>query len=426
MSDNKCFLTMPEKLACKYKLSQYNIYLDETRGLVYNTVTQAVSEFENHTININDVPLLVDCGFIVPVSMDELVEIRNEYEDRHQLSDELHLILATTLDCQFRCFYCYESHPKVYMDADVRKALVGLVEENASKGKNISIVWYGGEPMLDFDTVRTLSNKFIEACNNYGVNYRASMISNGYLFSPESIAKLENLRIESVQITLDGMKDIHEQRRPLVDGSSSFDRIIQNMKDIEIHTNVDVHLRINVDKKNIGSAYDLVKYCASEGLKDIDVNLGMMKTFGCNHSCGEKTSNLFTMKEFSDEFLRFRDFIKDLGFERAVKKMAPEYKINSCTMDAPNAYVVDPHGWIYKCISQVGQREHNIGNVFTGFNENAHTIGNPFLSKRCTTCKYFPVCKGGCLLNNSGRLVECNVWKYITEELIMREIAETV
>lgn len=426
MNGYKCFLTMPEKMACTYKFSQYNIYLDESRGLVYNTRTQAVSEFDNHTLDINDALELVDCGFIVPIDIDELDEIRGEYEERSRISNEFHLILAITLDCQFRCVYCYESHPKVYMTEDVKTAITGAVKDYAVAGKDISIVWYGGEPLLDFESIRMLSSRFIDICNKYGVKYHASMISNGYLFSLESIAELEDLRIESVQITLDGMEDVHEQRRPLMNEGSSFDRIVQNMKNIKMNTNVDVHLRINVDKSNIESAYELVQYCSFAGLDNIDVNLGMMKVFGCDHACGTATANLFTMKEFAEEFLRFRDHIEKLGFEKAVKKMVPEYKINSCTMDAPNAYVIDPYGWVYKCISQVGQKEHNIGNVLTGFDESAHNICNPFQSNRCTACKYFSVCKGGCLLNNAGKSVECNVWKYITEALVLREVSETI
>lgn len=424
MSENKCFLVMPEKMACEYKLSKYNIYLDASIGLVYNTITQAVSAFDNHIIDRNDIAELLDCGFIVPVEKDEFSEIKNEYDSREQFSNELHLIIATTLDCQFRCFYCYESHPKVYMTDEVKQAVLRLVEHHAMSGKNISVVWYGGEPMLDFESICMFSKKFIDVCQTYGVSYRASMISNGYLFPPEKIAVLDELRIEAVQITLDGMKDIHEQRRPLMNSNSSFDCIIQNMKNIKKKTDAEVHLRINVDKSNIESAYELVRYCSYVGLNEIDVNLGMMKVFGCDHLCGVYNPNLFTMKEFSEEFLRFRDYIEDLGFEKAVKKMVPEYKINSCTMDAPNSYVIDPYGWVYKCISQVGQKEHNVGNVLTGFDERPHTIYSPFLSKQCSSCKYFPVCKGGCILNNSGRFTECNVWKYITEELVLREIAE--
>jgi len=424
MNEYKCFLTMPDKMACKYKFSKYNIYLDESRGLVYNILTQAVAEFENHTLDINDVSELVDCGFIVPIDTEEIDKIRKEYEERSYISNELHLIIATTLDCQFRCFYCYELHPKVYMTEDVKIAIIGIVKEYAASGKDISIVWYGGEPMLDFESICMFSKNFIEICHTYGVRYCASMISNGYLFSPESIALLDELQIKTVQITLDGIECVHEQRRPLIDGGSSFYRIIQNMKRISGKTSVEVHLRINVDKSNVRSAYELVQYCVSAGLNNIDVNLGMMKAFGCDHVCGTGNQNLFSMKEFSSEFLNFRDYIKEFGFEGTVKKMVPEYKINSCTMDAPNSYVIDPYGWVYKCIFQVGQKEGSIGNVMTGFDESAHTVYSPFLSKKCSKCKYFPICKGGCLLKNSGKSSECNVWKYITEELIMREISE--
>lgn len=426
MNGYKCFLTMPDEMACAFKFSKYNIYLDESHGLVYNTRTQAVSEFDDHTLDINDVLELVDCGFIVPIDADEIDEIRDEYEKRSLLSNELHLIIATTLDCQFRCVYCYESHPKVYMTEDVKAAITRAVEDYAASGKDISIVWYGGEPMLDFESIRMLSSRFIDICNKYGVEYRASMISNGYLFSPESIALLGKLRIESLQITLDGIGCVHEQRRPLMDGGSSFNRILQNMKAIIETTSIEVHLRINVDKSNIRSAYELVQYCFEDGLSNIDVNLGMLKAFGCDHICNSGNWNLFSMKEFSSEFLSFRDYIKELGFEKAIKKMVPEYKINSCTMDAPDSYVIDPYGWVYKCISSVGQKDRSIGNILTGFNESAHTVHSPFMSQKCSKCRYFPVCKGGCLLNNSNNSPECNIWKYITEELVLREIAETI
>ena len=315
MRNNKCFLTMPAEVACAYKFSKYNIYLEASKGLVYNSVSQAVSMFENPIIDLKSIPELIDSGFIVPVDTDELSEIRKEYDEREQLSREFHLIIATTLDCQFRCFYCYESHSNVYMNEDVKQAIINLVSKQAMTGKNISIVWYGGEPMLDFDSVHELTRNFIEACNAYGVNYRASMISNGYLFTQEHIAELDTLKIQSVQVTVDGMKEVHERRRPLSDGGSSFERIIQNMKNIKEKSNAEVHLRINVDKSNLSSAYELIQYCADIGLNDINVNLGMMKEFGCSHLCGNLNPDLFTMREFSDAFLKFRDFIEKVGFE---------------------------------------------------------------------------------------------------------------
>lgn len=419
---NKCFLVMPKTMASDYKFSIYNIYLDETKGLVYNTITQAVSAFEDKALNVEDIAELLECGFVVEKSVDELAMLKKEYDCREQLSSEFHLIIATTLDCQFRCFYCYEQHPKVYMGDEVKQSIVNLVKKQACAGMNISIVWYGGEPMLDFHSIRELSYRFMTICENYNVNYRASMISNGYLFNRDNISHLDSLRINSIQITLDGMKEIHEKRRPMIDGRHSFERIIENMILIKQISHVQLHLRINVDKKNIDSAHNLLEYCFKRGLQNIDVNLGMMKAFGCDHTCGSCDSSLFSMKEFSREFLKFRDYAKKLGFVTAVEKMTLEYKVNSCTLDAPNAYVVDPYGFVYKCISLVGQEKYSIGNVQTVFDENAHNIHNPFIFPMCTSCKYFPVCKGGCLLNNEGRAKECNIWRFVSEDLILRDI----
>lgn len=89
-------------------------------------------------------------------------------------------------------------------------------------------------------------------------------------------------------------------------------------------------------------------------------------------------------------------------------------------MDAPNAYVIDPNGFVYKCISRVGREEYSIGHVGNGFgfDADAHKKVTPFDSESCKTCKYFPICKGGCLMNNMGVDKECNIWKFMTEELI--------
>lgn len=422
MDNAKNFLLMPDELSKKYKFSKYNLYIDEQRGIVSNTITQAVSQFGDYMINSLDLPDLLECGFVVPIDKDELRELEIEYESRDNLVNELNLIIAITLDCQFRCFYCYENHPVVYMKNDVKAALISFVEQKAKAGNDISVVWYGGEPLLDLSTMKELTFSILKICKENGVLYRASMISNGYAFDDYNIYCLDDLHIKAVQITLDGLEESHEYRRPMINGEKSFDMIISNMTKIYFHTDCQLHLRINVDKDNIEEAYRLVEYCESNGLEDIEVNMGLLKEFGCNHSCSGCSSRLLSMKQFADEFLKFKKFLVEHKFYNAVNKMNPEYKVNSCTMDAPNAYCIDPNGFVYKCISDVGQTSKCIGNVKDGFDENAHSEVSPFQLEICTKCEYFPICKGGCLKNNSGVHRECNIWKYITEKLILQEM----
>ena len=161
---------------------------------------------------------------------------------------------------------------------------------------------------------------------------------------------------------------------------------------------------------------------AKKNLKGLDITLGMLKTFGCGQQC-ESKGCLFEMGEFSLEFLKFRAFLRDNGFVRAVEKMQPMYKLNSCTMDAPNAYAIDPDGYMYKCISYVGRPELSIGSINDQFDEEAHKSFSPFDSQECEKCVYLPVCKGACLHYTRHHLdnPQCDVWKYITEEYILQE-----
>ncbi len=423
MNENSNFLNLSKELPQDYKLSKYNLYLDESQKIVYNLVTQAVAEFNCLELNAKELYELLDAGFIVKSDDDELIRLKKEYESREVLSDCFHLIIAITLNCQFKCFYCYENHAESYMSDDIKEALVSLVERKAAEGRNISIVWYGGEPLLDFDLIEELTYSFKRICDKNNVEYMAAIISNGLLFDDTKISKVDKLSIKSVQITLDGMREVHEKRRPTTASNNAFNQIFANIIKLNKKTNTCVRLRINVDRTNIDSAHELLEYCSDSGLHDIDLTLGMMKTFGCGHMCSSCEKTVFSMEEFSEEFIRFRNHAKSLGFFNAIDKMIPEYKVNACTLDSPDAYVIDPNGDVYKCISQVGHKEDSIGNLKIGFDEMAHKAYDIFELKRCTTCQYFPICKGGCLINNI-KTDECNIWKYITERLMIDDLKE--
>ena len=143
----------------------------------------------------------------------------------------------------------------------------------------------------------------------------------------------------------------------------------------------------------------------------------MLKTFGCNGCCST-CNNLFSIEEFATEYLKFRRYLASKGFHRACSKMQPIPKMNACTIDSPNAYVVDPTGECYKCISQVGKKEHGIGNVNSTYQKNAHLRYSAFDFDDCRQCKYLPICQGGCLYKKTIDKSECEIWGHITEALV--------
>lgn len=427
MLENKCFITLPKEIAKDYKMSRYNIYVNSETRLVYNTVSSAIVAFDNDFVKEENVFDLIELGVLVERETDELLNLEEEYKEREKYVDNFHLIVALTLDCQCRCFYCYEKHSHIYMDKSIQNALIELVERKAKAGQNISIIWYGGEPLMDFPTLKELTRQFQAICKVYNVGYYAGMITNGYYFDDNIISLVDELGIRDIQITLDGMKEVHEKRRPTICNGSSFECIFNNIVRLNDETHTNIRLRINVDKRNIESAFELVKYCAENGLQRMDLTLGMLKEFGCDHNCSTCSKTLYSTEEFADEFLKFREYIAELGFDKAYEKMQPEYKVNTCTMDSPGAYVIDPKGEVYKCISQVGQKESSIGNISTYYDEMAHDRVNPFTVIECKECVYFPICKGGCLNNNLvANNQRCEIWKYITGKLIEMDTKDCI
>ena len=58
------------------------------------------------------------------------------------------LYICPTMNCNFSCSYCFEvgSKRKINMTEDVEDAIVRFLVKN--KEKKISIIWFGGEPLL--------------------------------------------------------------------------------------------------------------------------------------------------------------------------------------------------------------------------------------------------------------------------------------
>ena len=152
-----------------------------------------------------------------------------------------------TSDCNFKCKYCFESsRPAIYMKEDVEDAIVQFVAKQ--KSDIIHVCWYGGEPLMAKDSIFRLTDKL----QTLGKEYSASIVTNGYLMDEPFILSLNKLKIKLVQITVDGNKTIHNERRPHISDSNSFDKIIDNIRKLISLTNgkVCLSVRVNIDRTN--------------------------------------------------------------------------------------------------------------------------------------------------------------------------------
>ena len=114
-----------------------------------------------------------------------------------------------------RCGYCFEQKSDTFMTMEVAKNIISFVERKVNEEliTEINVTWYGGEPLLATDMIYYLSEKLLEICGKKNICYNASIITNGLKLNRNIACKLvEECKVSSAQITLDGKEEIHSKR----------------------------------------------------------------------------------------------------------------------------------------------------------------------------------------------------------------------
>lgn len=331
--------------------------------------------------------MLIDCH------IDEVSELLFESEKLRCHNEISSVTIAPTMACNFICPYCYEKGAKyeTMNETVIRntKSFMTGLKKNTDK---LEITWYGGEPLLAFEIIKELS---LEAMAIFGEeNYGANIVTNGYLLDGKVSNWIEKLKINNIQITLDGPPEIHNKRRKLPNGEDTFFVILENIRQI-VYDNIKVHfvIRINTDKENIKYINNILLYIEQYGLKGkVDLYLAPV------HEMGAKCNNpvCFSNKEFANEEF---EFMKD-NLKRGYNFIdLPEKNVGICGAVANYCFVVNAQGDIFKCLSEISKPSCSIGNVATGIahqNKNLRKWLDYQVNTECLTCSYLPVCMGGC------------------------------
>jgi uncharacterized protein len=262
----------------------------------------------------------------------------------------------------------------------------------------VHITWFGGEPLLEINRIKEMSIKIISACELKGVIYSASIVTNGFFLDYKSMKDLNELcNVKSVQITLDGLDEVYSIRKGTSLGS--FHTVVDNITDLVKINDVIISIRINVDKENIEEAKMLTDYLLNErGLKR-QVNIYLSNITNDNE-CME-CSNTNQLLDNAQFLKLYSDFVYYIGNNNKYSSMEyflpPQRNVN-CGMQIKTNCAIDPQGFMYKCIKDIGYKDRVIGHVSVGRYCNSYEENylNLDLHKECSDCILFPMCLGGC------------------------------
>lgn len=397
-----------------YKLSKYNYFIPNKERIIYFnglsgnvfSVSQKEHEFIQEKF-VDPISFQIqydsvfrkfqEWGFIINEGTNELdyIRLRNR---RAVFSNKFYrLVINPTQDCIFRCWYCYEDHPKGHMSTDtveqVKKHILWMVENEKISG--LFLDWFGGEPLMYFNKViYPIAQYAGDLMKKNDLPFQHHITTNAYLITPKMIGQFKEIGLNTFQITIDGDEQRHNTIRN-INGKPCFARIMENIVSLcESLPDVSIGLRVNYDDETLESSdMDHVLSLIPETYrKHIRVNFQRVWQT-VNSSLGENEKRIALSKK-----------CEQMGF-------MPCLLSNVFSIGNPTACYVDKYyhteinydGKIYKCTARNYTDQYvkgqlcDDGRIEWYPEKMAEMYGKAtFENEMCLNCKQLPICNGPC------------------------------
>lgn len=303
----------------------------------------------------------------------------------------LNLTIATTTGCNFACPYCFEKGAQaITMNESVEEKLIDFVK--SSPATSLKVTWYGGEPLMNFDTIKRLSQAFKDLNKFENIGY--SIVTNGYYLTEEKYSFFAKYNIKFVQITIDGLPETHNKSRIAKNGQPTFDPIVSNIDKAAMALPAcKFTIRVNISKQNGDEYAQLYEELMErwKDLKNISIYFSFVEDYGmCDVDCYNSQEKIEFIRK-----LREKHHISSDSFY-------PRSSLSLCVANSKNGYVVSANGDLYKCWSDLGKKDKVVGSIMDGKLTNYSLLAHyaldmdKFSDDKCKECFLFPVCSGGC------------------------------
>lgn len=329
---------------------------------------------------------------------------------------EIGLVLVPTTNCNFNCPYCFEGDKKaLVMTEDVQNSIIDYLRNN-HEAKKIHLTWYGGEPLIAFNVIKSLYEKINAIEEKEIISH--TIITNGYLISDDVINFINYAKVKDIQITLDGTKDRHNTLRCLRGSHKpTFDKILLNLNKVLTNcAETQVSLRVNINRQNTDDFFEIYKHIyENTQSKRIIVYPGFIR-----EDATDKCSLCYNSMPNKLIF----QFYKELYLKGVNVSFVPKLvKTRGCMMHQLNSFIIGPCGELYKCWNDVNNEDKIIGYINGNNIENRElfyhllTETHPFADSHCKNCLQFPICSGGCgwyrsrNINANGQFNLCPIQK---------------
>lgn len=320
------------------------------------------------------------------------------------------------------------------MSPEVGKKAIDFVIKESKNRKNIEIDFFGGEPLMNFNTVKEIVDyaRSREAETNKKFNF--TITTNALLLDDEKMEYI-NKNMDNVVLSIDGREEINDKMRLRADGRGSYKSILPKIiKMAELRNQDRYYVRGTFTRENLDFSKDVI-HLAALGFKQISIE-PVVAGDDTGYSIREedlpiifdeyeKLAKVYVERFNTGSWFNFFHFMIDLTQGPCAAK-----RLSGC--GTGHEYVaITPEGDIFPCHQFVGNDKFIMGNVFSGkINKKLQQEfrqSNIYIKEDCSKCWAKFYCSGGCAanaytFNNSinkpykiacdleRKRVECSLW----------------
>ena len=346
-----------------------------------------------HLATLKRLEIVVDDPVAEREVMAGLVDATNARSSRFKAT------LVLTLDCNLACPYCYEEgfRGDFAMSPENSALFVEyVINEQIGRGREVDLRFYGGEPLLNIPLLLQIAQPIGAAAAAKESKFSFSLVSNGTLLTRQVVESLLPFGLSSAQLTLDGPKDIHDEQRPFVSGSGSFDVILDNIK--QVYELVKLKLGGNFTRENYRRFPEMLDALLAAGIAPARLEPIMFAPV-VPKSGAPLPKDLGGCCVSNDEpwLAEATLFLREETLKRGFATVKPAMGV--CMIELANELVVNWDGSLYKCPSFMGWPELSVGTLATGIKDYSasHNL-TLWQNDECLDCAYLPLCFGGCRL----------------------------
>lgn len=271
-------------------------------------------------------------------------------------SDRLRLLVLPTEKCNLRCTYCYEDFSMGRMSAEIRSGLIKFLRKRKEDLRYLDIDWFGGEPLLftnDILSVMEQVGEIFDAPSRTTI--RSSITTNAVYLSLQTAERLIEASVDRFQVTLDGDRATHDQRRRQKSGLGTYDTIHGNVAALlGSDLPFTLTLRVHFDKNTINSVLSFVESKVVEFAKDPRVSVVFAELENLS-----PTQQLLVPELAKEDRQAAVDRLYTL-VPTAHSKSTEQYV---CYAAQPNAFVVRSSGQISKCTVALNDDLNAVGHL---------------------------------------------------------------